>query len=263
MKIMYHHSDNMKREDENPSWDQISWLSLEHLLNTSPVIAKTPITFTLFGKETQGSLLHMVCHRNAPLYIFQSLIDIFPFALDEKDSTTQSLPIHIACMSDLPLATIQTLVNAFPMSVNKKDKLGNIPLHIASLVASPETALFLLETSPKSAKSPNKSLQLPLHMACQRHVSSTILIKKFIEVYEQSPLERDSEGRIPLHYAMLWSASVETIEALIEVNPQSVLFEDNDNHNALSFGMIAEKKLEEEGTLIQTIIRGICESEIP
>ena len=147
--------------------------------------------------------------------------------------------------------------------MNKKNKLGNIPLHIASSLASPETALFLLETSPESAKSPNKSLQLPLHMTCQRHVHSPILIKKFLEVYEQSHLERDSEGRIPLHYAILWSAPVESIEALIEVNPRSVLFEDNENNNAWSLGMIVRKKLEEEEALLQMKIRGICDSETP
>ena len=73
--------------------------------------------------------------------------------------------------------------------------------------------------------------QLPLHMACTCFLKTKnasagekldMLIKRLVETYPQACSERDHRGRLPLHEAISWGASAESISIILMAYPEAL-----------------------------------------
>jgi ankyrin repeat protein len=147
----------------------------------------------------------------------------------------QELPIHVACQHDAPVAFLKVLVNAYPESLLKPDKDGNLPIHYACSLESPDAAHYLMDASAESLKRVNKKNKTPLHLACSRYDVSVTLIQDLIQLNENACKTRDWQGRLPIHSACMWEASTGVIELLLNAYPQSV--GEKDDHSMTPYGI--------------------------
>lgn len=75
------------------------------------------------------SLLHLALKMQPPLSIIESLVDIFPEAINEIDCMKR-LPLHIACLHGTKAQVIKYLVSINPNATEIKDISGKTPLHL-------------------------------------------------------------------------------------------------------------------------------------
>jgi len=72
------------------------------------------------------------------------------------------------------------------------------------------------------------TLCYPLHMACMRQPPKSIVLT-MLDVYQSANNKKDSmHGRLPVHYACRFGASLEVIMLLFSMNPGSIKEREND-----------------------------------
>jgi hypothetical protein len=86
-------------------------------------------------------------------------------------------------------------------------------------------------TSPNNDENDETAIrQLPLHMACNflktknaaHREELNVLIAKLVATYPQACGRRDHQGRLPLHEAIWWNASPDTISTLVMAYPEAL-----------------------------------------
>jgi len=68
--------------------------------------------------------------------------------------------------------------------------------------------------------------RLPLHYAVRYNASVTV-IKRMMTVYAAALQQKDNHGRLPLHYAAMESMSPEVVEVILAGNPDALQQKDN------------------------------------
>ena len=165
----------------------------------------------------------------------KAFVDICSEAARTPDSVHQSLPIHIACEHDASVEVLDVLVHAYPEGLAKSDSDGNLPIHYACSLESPECAIYLLKAWPASVMTKNNKGQTLLHLACSRYDVSVELVQELLSLNEDACKTRDWQGRLPIHSACMWKANRQVVELLLKCYPQSVRAEDL--HNMTPYGI--------------------------
>jgi hypothetical protein len=200
------------------------WEKIEHQLAESTIEANVRSPANLFRSKSVCYPLHYLCKKNrCPLSTIKAMIEAAPAALSSTDADTKSLPMHIACWYGQPLESIQVLLSAKPTCVKRPDKDGNLPLHTAASLASPEVVQLLLEADPSTAATLNKRNQTPLHCACLRRDISTSVIDTLLEAAPDSVQRQDWLCRCPIHDACMNQAGTAVLGRLLAAFPRVVL----------------------------------------
>jgi hypothetical protein len=212
------------------------WEKVEKRLLSDPAEIQCVRLENIDGHQTQAYALHYLCRKKeTPTPLLEHFVDLHHEAVSTPDSLLQELPIHVACQHDAPVAFLKVLVNAYPESLLKSDKDGNLPIHYACALESPDAAHYLMNASAESTKRVNKKNQTPLHLACSRYDVSISLIQDLIDLNENACKTRDWQARLPIHSACMWKASTAVIELLLRAYPQSV--REKDDHNMNPYGI--------------------------
>jgi hypothetical protein len=203
------------------------WGEIELILAKSSVEANVRSPANLFRSNSLCDPLHYLCKKNkAPLSTMKAMVEAAPTSLTSTDAGTKSLPMHIACWYGQPLESIRALLIANPNCVKAADTDGNLPLHVAASLSSPETVLVLLETDPSTAATLNRRKQTPLHCACLRRDISITVLEKLLEAAPESAQRPDWLNRCPVHDACMNQADTTVLEPLLATFPGVVLLWD-------------------------------------
>lgn len=208
-----------------------TFLSIQQWMNNNKEKEQYFKLAATYNKGDQGRTpLHVILYRgNPPLGIIETLIEYAPEVL-KIENKCGGLPIHRACCNGSSLDIIRAMVNGYPESVTmaaygesstpKNTKNGFLPLHLACYnEASLEILNFLIECHPKGIEEKDKKEKtpllilketkyamqkdangkLPLHLAC-KNVYSANLIHLLIQAYPKSINVKDKRGRKPSYY---------------------------------------------------------------
>jgi hypothetical protein len=99
-----------------------------------------------------------------------------------------------------------------------------LPLHQAVVMSNPsiEAINALIHAYPHALLCKESAYKrLPIHLACQNQQASTGLIRLLLSYSPDAAMERDSLGRLAIHYAVSNDASVHAIDTILRVNPQA------------------------------------------
>jgi len=120
--------------------------------------------------------LHLVCRLNAPNFIIQALLDIFPESIKQVDDGGK-LPLHHACKPGADPEMIEKLIQLYPESLDTKDHKGMLPLHRASASGADERVIALIfKENPRASLVRDKS--------GRRSINYRTLKKSVVEVAE-------------------------------------------------------------------------------
>jgi hypothetical protein len=181
--------------------------------------------------------------------------------LTDKDGY---LPIHIACMSKCKIDILNTLLQIYPESVLQKDLKNNqLPIHYLTEEKSIELDCLraLLLHYPLSAGVKDKSGKLPLHYALSTKAEQSelvvreMVIMSLVEAYPLGASVIDNSGKLPITYATDNSASESIINLLLKAYPEGA--------HALLIKAIEGKKWQEAEDLLHLYpaaagVRYIC-----
>lgn len=141
-----------------------------------------------------------VCaNKNVNEDIIRFLLENFPVAASKTGEDGDTLLHHAVENPNVTLNIIKLLVDAAPDSVRSVDNDGSMPLHSLCVIEKDE---------------PVASGAIPLHIACQHHVSSSV-IQYLIGLDTTTRDAADREGNTSLHFACR-GAKYETISMLLE-----------------------------------------------
>lgn len=206
--------------------------------------------------------LHTACRASViSLESIRALIKAHPESVMEKDND-DALPLHCACGKDAifegaevaSLDLLTALVQAYPEGLQIADNNGFLPLHYACLRnASLGELNFLVEAFPSSIDARTKCFLIPssylrrgygalnLHEACAGGYSAhlvNLLLRAQTFPSTENFMERDANGRIPLHHACTnpdIAYSVDITRALLDADPSdcSTMVTDNQGKTPL------------------------------
>ena len=169
--------------------------------------------------------LHCACLAGASFRVLCFLVDKEPAVLRAPD-TNLSLPIHCACLAELPLGAIQYLVEQdhAGITIYSLDSNRETPLHIACRKGSRDTIRFLAEQDTAVLRKPNRSGELPIHVACCSGCSLQT-IKLLVE--QDGGVATlgvcDNLKYLPLHaLCASGSSAVAAVKYLAEANPDAM-----------------------------------------
>jgi len=124
------------------------------------------------------------------------------------------------------LKTIQVLVEAWPDAVHVQDNKGQLPLHSAckNYECTDDVIQFLVQSWPESCQVLTNDGQLPLHLACGIRESNTATLL-LLDCYPQAVRFKDKSMHLPLHIACMGYKALESevMERLVRAWPESVL----------------------------------------
>lgn len=119
--------------------------------------------------------------------------------------------LHIACMEGASLPVILDLINAMPTSVGTatRNKRRMLPLHLVCRYYSGPTATmykilqFLLKVNPNAAKIPTGTGELALHLCCQNHFCTVLIVDLLVKAYPEALKigTQNKKRQLPLHLA--------------------------------------------------------------
>jgi hypothetical protein len=205
-----------------------NWARVYRRVAKSPEELQRMTLINLDGHSSEAYPLHYLCRKKeAPVAVVEAFVNAWPEAARTQDSILESLPLHVACEHDASVEVLAILIHAYPEGLTKPDKYGNLPIHCASSLESPESALLLLHACPESAKMKTNKGQTPLHLACSRYDISNELVQVLIQLYKDACKSRDWQGRLPLHSACMWNAPTCVLELLLQCYPEGVRLEDS------------------------------------
>lgn len=203
------------------------WKAIEKILSASPEDANVRSVASLFRSKSSCFPLHYLCKKpKAPLSLMLAMIEAAPAATASKDTDTKSLPMHVACWYEQPLESVRALLKANPSCLSSVDKDGNLPLHIAASLSSPQVVELLLDANPNMSIKLNKKKQTPLHCACLRRDMSASVIEKLLQAAPDAASTRDWMYRCPVHDACMNYANTDILEPLLNAFPGVILLFD-------------------------------------
>ena len=126
---------------------------------------------------------------------------------------------------------ISLMLDACPVAIDHVNRLGQTLLHRALIYGSHQTIIqsipqLLMNRKPDLAHSVDHHLITPLHEACKRDDSVSIVQNLVFRSSKEQLMAKDDKGRSVLHYAIFFDAPVDIIEVLIEACYDLVHVED-------------------------------------
>ena len=176
-------------------WDTFRSYTLEpspaHFRARTDIIAQIP--------EFNGmTLLHAAVKCDPPLGLVRDMIRICPELTSDRDCLGRT-PLHVAAGSGAAPSLIKILVCACPAACDVQDADGKTPLHFA---CDSSCVLFASDNDTKKESSTPKSA--PCHDVICALLSGSLAAATIEDADEMKPVE----------YAIMSSASLETIKML-------------------------------------------------
>ena len=149
--------------------------------------------------------------------------------VQEKDKDGCTLT-HIACMSKCSAEIIQALLSVYPESSMELDRNNQLPLHylfdgkkndidLSCLSALLDHRVSSMTIPPAGIK--DRSGRLPLHHAAgATSLQSLNIIQALLSSYPEAACIEDSNGHVPVRYAIDENAPQEIIELLLQACPK-------------------------------------------
>ena len=143
------------------------------------------------------------------------------------------LPLHCALWSGrAPLQLIQYLIELYPEAVNSTDNDGNLPLHIACLMAASRNVIQLAldrftgdDRNHRGLSVVNNDGQVPLHCYVICDGADTDALQPLLDLYPEGIHATDRNGRLPLHVACTNFSSSLTLFAYLSRQIYIIFFE--------------------------------------
>jgi hypothetical protein len=149
-----------------------------------------------FEGRTVASVLpiHEAAVGGAPLTVIQAIVQAYPAALQQVESSYQRLPLHCACRKHANPAVIHLLTETAPEACLAADSLGRLPLHYAlSNGADPAVVTILMNCRPDAARGLDQRGWTPLHVACSMGASVDV-VKLIVQAYPEATLIKTKKG---------------------------------------------------------------------
>jgi ankyrin repeat protein len=173
------------------------WGRVEHIAKSQPRLASTWCRRMGFfeGRTVANVLpLHEAVFANAPIASVKAIIDAFPGAAQELESSYQRLPLHCACRKNANPHVITLLISTYADACLAADSLGRLPLHYAlSNGADPSVIQVLMEAHPEAARGLDQRGWTPLHVACSMGASVTVICR-ILAAYPEAVFIRTKKG---------------------------------------------------------------------
>lgn len=189
---------------------------------------KDPTSLELPNEASKQTPLHLACQQSRPdsdVVIF--LTEKCPKAAEMLDSDGRT-PLHLACLHDEPnLKIVEDLteVNAAAGVVKALD--GTWPLWSATRHNVDNAIIKDLIVSNPQCCSLQKKGSTILHRAIELELFVSSILKDMIKAHPPGLEARDSEDRIPVHYAIECNAPFPIIELFILRRPETVDMENS------------------------------------
>ena len=174
--------------------------------------------------------LHTACENpNVTRGIIQLLIDAAPNSVRNVTKNNGEMPLHHLCgnksIDQAALVEItELLIERCPEAVRHVDDDGDLPIHIAAMMAkSPELCQVLIEAYPGSERIANAREWLPLHNACYDKNIATV--EYLYKLYPDAIFHATTGGDYPIHLAInrttrkMNPKGVEVVRFLLDSNP--------------------------------------------
>jgi ankyrin repeat protein len=195
--------------------------------------AKHPMA--LQQKDFRGRLpLHMAAQKHASLKVVKLLGEEYPEALLEEDSDG-CLPLHLGA-HDATLEVVDYLASKEPQALRAKDHSGRLALHHAAQHATLDVVQFLLEREPKALNKKDLTGWLPLHLAAA--TNGLDVVKFLLDKFKLGATVRGYKGCVPLQHAAA-TGSLAVVKLLLAEHPQAIKDRDDDGwlpvHNAVVY----------------------------
>eukprot|EP01047_Picozoa_sp_COSAG01_P013301 COSAG01_NODE_620_length_14784_cov_49.916718_6_plen_1557_part_00 len=178
-------------------------------------------------------------------------------AAQQKDVDGR-LPLHYALQHQGAPGVTMQLLEAYREAAQEEDTDGRLPLQLAlQHEASPEVTGRLFEVHPQAARPDdwqNKALglafgahalaaqeedtngRLPLHTALMEGAASEVTMKIF-HAFPQAAREKSVDGNLPLHYALQHQAAPGVTMQLLEAYREAAQQEDTDGRLPLQLAL--------------------------
>lgn len=177
--------------------------------------------------------IHWAASNCSNLDCLRAIADGFPEGVYHLDRAGL-LPFHLAGRNyngDI----MRYFLMRNPCFVDVIANDGNNALHESARAFNHEASSLLIAEKPELAISKNFQDQLPIHLMLSQHPSTNSRMqirqvdtaKLFLENHPHSATMTDANGRLPLHLAVIFNFTYETIDAIYQVYPTASLLEDN------------------------------------
>ncbi len=175
--------------------------------------------------DNDGNLpIHLACTSKSPEFC-QVLIDA---SLDSVHIVNKKglMPLHYLCCNRTmeeaaALQVLKLLIEKNPEATRHVDGLGQVPIHNASLLRSPEFCRVLLDVCPGSERITTTKGFLPLQYACWKGTLPTVEY-----LYKLYPVNACTGGLHPIHAAIggtisrdIPATAVEIVKFLLDCDP--------------------------------------------
>lgn len=215
---------------------------LEFLLNKYPA----PLRQSKSSYTMCHPLLFWLMIVPTPLNIVQLVYKKNPAAIRYRNYYNQEVPLStVVVNSEIALDVVEFLVQQYPASLGVANSSGSLPLHkacccmnssydcIDSLsIATLPVVRLLRNANLATVNVRNNFGDLPLDGACRKMKSLEFLQ---LLVDDTKPAARSACGKrlLPLHFAILSSSPLDTIQCLVEIDPAAVTVMNEDGDLAL------------------------------
>lgn len=173
------------------------WSRVNDIIKTNPQYVQQWTRREGFfdGKSTADVLpIHEAIVGGAPYNVIIELINIYPNALKERETSYQRLPLHCACRKNAQYDIVQYIIQQYPDACIQADSLDRVPLHYAlSNGADLQIVNLLIETRPNACKAQDHKGWSPAHVAANLAVPEEIM-KKLLQANPEAVLTKTNRG---------------------------------------------------------------------
>jgi ankyrin repeat protein len=173
-----------------------------------------PVVKALLGRA--ANILAVNSYGELPIHgaVNEGKSEVSKYLLQMFYATTRRLPLH-ELLKDLTWIGDPNTISAPPL----RFALHRNVLGMEDVV---EILEYLVDRDPELLNSPDQDGSLPLHVACRRGVSFTV-VQSLVNLYNASVKSATSEGDVPLFLACeIPEPSLDTIFLLMKLYPDSV-----------------------------------------
>jgi len=232
--------DDERERDFVTFWDETKWAEIRQWLNSNKDNTKffqDNATFDYpYQGDTNWTALHIMLSKRPPLDVIETYVKHSPETL-EYASHDSMLPIHVAAAYLASPEVIQILADACPESLQEGEAFNRLPLCLAC------EAIDVDEEKKRKRKPSLEMLQV-----------LDILIKAYpeaIDVDDEAPTLFLSRDSFHLHDACRGDFSVHLVDFLLAFSPECCTLRDSDGKIPLHYA--CANKSEDQLNIIRTL----------
>ena len=150
------------------------------------------------------------------------------------------MALHCALRNGASVEAVRRLVEQQPAAVSKASRFGKLPIHYAVRHAKLEVVEYMLSLNPHATKIPDEAGRLALHAALE-YSASLGVVQAVLAANPAAVREADLDnGWLPLHYCMAEGASPAVVKLVCDANPEAAQVLDLDGLAPLHYGVAHE-----------------------